>query len=212
MAYDISKLLASFPLLSAIKPSIMQAFELIKQTFTDDGIIYVCGNGGSAADAEHMVGELMKGFLLPRPIDPSFNDKLTSLYGDEGSMISSNLQEGIKAISLNGHPSLATAFGNDVDFSMIFAQQVYVLGKKGDLLIVFSTSGNSENIVKALQVAKAKGLKTIVFTGSDGGRCAELTDCCIKVPETETYRIQEYHLPIYHALCAMLEDYCYSER
>ena len=212
MAYDISRLLSSFPALAETKPSIMQAFELMKETFTDNGIIYICGNGGSAADADHMVGELMKGFLLPRPIDPSFNNTLTALYGKEGSIISAHLQEGIRAISLNGHPSLSTAFGNDVDFSMVFAQQVYVLSKKGDLLVVFSTSGNSENIIKALQVATAKGMKKIVFTGADGGKCAPLADCCIKVPATETYRIQEYHLPVYHALCAMLEDYFYCER
>lgn len=212
MAYDISKLFSLFPALTDTKPSIMQAFELIKQTFSDDGTIYVCGNGGSAADAEHMVGELMKGFLLPRPVDPSFNDALVSLYGEQGSTISSYLQEGMRAISLNGHPSLTTAYGNDVDFEMVFAQQLYVLGRKGDLLVGFTTSGNSGNVVKAMQVAQAKGLKTIAFTGAAGGKCAEFADCCIRVPETETYRVQECHLPIYHALCAMLEDHFYGER
>lgn len=211
MAYDIAKLFSLFPALTDTKPSIMQAFELLKQTFTSDGTIFVCGNGGSAADAEHMVGELMKGFLLPRPVDPAFNDTLTSLYSEQGSTISSYLQEGMRAISLNGHPSLSTAFGNDVNFEMIFAQQVYVLGRKNDILVGFTTSGNSRNVVKAMQIAKAKGLKTIAFTGAGGGTCAEIADCCIRVPETETYRVQEYHLPIYHALCAMLEEYFYGE-
>lgn len=212
MPYDIAKLFSLFPALTDTKPSIMQAFELIKQTFSQDNTILICGNGGSAADAEHMVGELMKGFLLPRPVDLSFTESLISLYGEEGSTISSYLQEGMRAISLNGHPSLTTAYGNDVDFEMVFAQQLYVLGREGDLLIGFTTSGNSMNIIKAMQVARAKGLKTIAFTGVTGGKCAEFADCCIKVPETETYRVQEYHLPIYHALCAMLEDYFYGER
>lgn len=212
MAYDISKLFSLFPDLTDTKPRIMQAFELFKQTFTKDGTIFVCGNGGSAADAEHMVGELMKGFLLPRPVDPSFTDVLTSLYGEQGSTISSYLQEGMRAISLNGHPSLTTAYGNDVNFEMVFAQQLYVLGRKNDLLVVFSTSGNSRNVVKAMQVGKAKGLQMVAFTGLDGGECAQLADCCINVPETETYRVQEYHLPVYHALCAMLEDYFYGQR
>jgi D-sedoheptulose 7-phosphate isomerase len=118
----------------------------------------------------------------------------------------------MRAISLNSHPSFATAFGNDVNFEMIFAQQLYVLGDKNDICIGFSTSGNSVNVIKALQVAKAKQIKTVAFTGSDGGECAKIADCCIKVPETETYRIQEYHLPIYHALCAMLEEYFYGNR
>jgi D-sedoheptulose 7-phosphate isomerase len=135
---------------------------------------------------------------------------MISLYGEEGSTISSHLQEGMRAISLNGHPALATAFGNDVDFEMIFAQQVYVLGRENDVLAVFSTSGNSRNVLRSLQVAKAKKMKNIVFTGSGGGLCAKFADCCIKVPETKAHRIQEYHLPVYHALCAMLEEHFYG--
>lgn len=211
MSYNISELFALFPALSCAEKSINQAFELIKQTFTDDNMVFVCGNGGSAADAEHMVGELMKDFLLSRSVTPAFKNIMADLYGEKGSMIASSLQEGMRAISLNGHPSLATAFGNDVDFSMIFAQQLYVLGRENDLLIGFSTSGNAENILKALQVAKAKNIKTILFTGQTGGECAKFADCCIKVPETETYRIQEYHLPVYHALCAMLEEHFYGK-
>jgi len=210
MAYDISQLFVSFPALKDSKKDIVQAFELIKQTFSNDNTVFVCGNGGSASDAEHMVGELMKSFLLPRPVSPDFNDILISLYGEEGNTISSYIQEGMRTISLNGHPALATAYGNDVNSEMIFAQQLYVLGREEDLLIAFSTSGNSRNILKALQIAKAKKIKTLLFTGAGSGKCAKFADCIINVPEIETYRIQEYHLPVYHALCAMLEEHFYG--
>lgn len=212
MSYNISKLFSLFPALSCAEESIHQTYELIKNTFIDNGTMFVCGNGGSAADAEHMVGELMKGFLLPRPVDQTFKNTMINLYGEESSTITSSLQEGMRAISLNGHPALASAFGNDVNYKMIFAQQLYVLGRENDLLIGFTTSGNSENILNAFKVAKAKKIKTVVFTGADGGKSAKLADCCIKVPETETYRIQEYHLPVYHAICAMLEDYFYGSK
>jgi len=212
MSYNVSKLFSLFPALSCVEESINQAFEIIKDTFTSDGTMFVCGNGGSAADAEHMVGELMKGFLLPRPVNQAFKNTILGLYGEEVSTITSSLQEGMRAISLNGHPSLTTAFGNDVDYSMVFAQQLYVLGRENDLLVGFTTSGNSGNVISALKVAKAKNIKTIVFTGQDGGESVKLADCCIKAPETETYRVQEYHLPIYHALCAMLEEHFYGSK
>ena len=211
MSYNISELYSLFPALSSAEESIDQSFELIKNTFTNDGTMFICGNGGSAADAEHMVGELMKGFLLPRHVDQAFQSTMVDIYGEEGSIITSSLQEGMRAISLNGHPSLTTAFGNDVDYSMVFAQQLYVLGRADDLLVGFTTSGNSKNVINALKVARAKNITSIIFTGQDGGESAKLADCCIKAPETETYRVQEYHLPIYHALCAMLEEYFYGK-
>jgi D-sedoheptulose 7-phosphate isomerase len=212
MSYNISKLFELFPALLCAEKSINQAFELIKNTFINDGAMFVCGNGGSAADAEHMVGELMKSFLIPRPVDQTFKDTMVDLYGEQGNTITSSLQEGMRAISLNGHPSLTTAFGNDVDYSMVFAQQLYVMGRANDLLVGFTTSGNSENVISTLKVAKAKKIKTIVFTGAEGGESAKFADCCIKVPETETYRVQEYHLPVYHALCAMLEEHFYGKK
>ena len=211
MSYNISRLFVDFPALMCLEKSINQAFELIKHVFINDGTMFICGNGGSAADAEHMVGELMKGFLLSRPVNQDFKNIMADLYGEESSMITSSLQEGMRAISLNGHPSLTTAFGNDVDFSMVFAQQLYVMGRANDVFVGFSTSGNAENIFKALQVAKAKNIKSILFSGSTGGKCAELADHSILIPETETYRIQEYHLPVYHALCAMLEEHFYGK-
>jgi len=212
MSYTISKLFIEFPKLKTIENQIIDCYEILKTTFQEQNTLFVCGNGGSASDAEHMVGELMKSFLIPRPINSEFSNKLSSLYNEEGSDFSSKLQEGLRTISLNSHPSLITAYGNDVDYEMVFAQQLYVLGREGDVVIGFTTSGNSKNIIKAFKVAKAKGITTIVFTGTDGGECSEIVDCCIKAPEKETYRIQEYHLPIYHALCAMLEEYFYGKK
>jgi len=210
MYTKIDELIERFPELENCRDSIVSAFEIIKNTFSNDGTLFACGNGGSAADAEHIVGELMKGFLLPRKSDSSICSKLQEKYGDAGLDISENLQEGLSAISLNGHPSLATAFGNDVDFEMIFAQQVYVLGRQGDLLLGLTTSGNSTNVLNAFKVARASGMQTVAMTGENGGECSSLVDCCIKVPETETYKIQELHLPVYHALCAMLEEHFYG--
>lgn len=211
MSYKISNLFSNYPILKSIEKSILDSYEILKLSFEKNNTLFICGNGGSASDAEHMVGELMKSFLIPRPINNKFSNKLSTLYNEEGNIFSSKLQEGLKAISLNSHPSFITAYGNDVDYEMVFAQQLYVLGGEGDVIIGFSTSGNSKNIKNALKVAKAKGIKTILFTGIDGGECADLADYSIKAPASETYRIQEYHLPIYHALCAMLEEYFYGK-
>ncbi len=211
MTYQSGELFERFPELKEAEASIICAYNMIKAAFSRDCTLFACGNGGSGADAEHMVGELMKGFLLPRTIVPSSRLKLEEMYGDEGLEFAGNLQEGFRAISLNGHPSLATAFGNDVDFEMVFAQQLYALGREGDVLVGFSTSGNSVNVVNALKVASAIGIKTIAFTGEPGGNCSSVVDCCIKVPETETYKIQELHLPVYHAVCALLEDEFYGK-
>ena len=209
-SYSIADLFERFPELKVSEESIWEAFYLLKGLFSNNGTLFTCGNGGSAADAEHMVGELMKGFLLPRRVPADIQLNLTKEYGDAGGFLAENLQDGLPAISLNGHPSLATAYGNDVDFEMIFAQQLYVLGRGGDVLIGFSTSGNSQNVLNAFKVARVLGIKTIAFTGGSGGASASLVDCCINVPEEETYKIQELHLPVYHALCAMLEEEFYG--
>ncbi len=149
--------------------------------------------------------------MLPRHVDKGFADKLEASYGEEGKKIASGLQEGVKVICLNGHPAFTSAYCNDVEADMVFAQQVYVLGREGDIFAAFTTSGNSANIVKALKVAKAKGMGTLVFTGKCGGKSGKLADCAVKVPEDHTYRIQEHHLPIYHALCASLEEEFYGK-
>ena len=200
-----------FPSLSAVEKQFQMAFETLRSTVADGGTIFTCGNGGSAADAEHIVGELMKGFILDRPLQQKETEAFELALGqEEGRQIANALQGGIKAMSLVGHPSLATAFANDADPAMVFAQQLHVLGTEGDALIALSTSGNSENVVNALKVAKAKKIASIALTGADGGECAETADATITVPETETHKAQELHLPIYHALCAMLEEEFYG--
>lgn len=166
----------------------------------------VCGNGGSSADSEHIVGELMKGFILKRQVLQSDLDKLNSLYPDDGSFLAANLQRALPALSLSSHTALTSAFVNDICPNMVFAQQVFGLGRTGDALLGISTSGNSANVLNAMKVAKLMCIKTIGLTGGDGGILASLSDVAIIAPAVETYRVQEYHLPIYHALCAMLEN------
>jgi D-sedoheptulose 7-phosphate isomerase len=208
----LNKLILNYPRLDIIKDDIIEAFEILKELFSQNNTLFVAGNGGSAADAEHIVGELMKRFVLPRNVDNKIKDEFEKLYGEEGKEIADKLEMGFKTVSLNGHPALSSAFLNDVDGSMTFAQQLFVLSNKSDVMLGISTSGNANNIAKALKVAKIKGLKTILLTGKDGGICRELADCVIKIPENETYLIQEYHLPVYHALCLMVEDHFYGKR
>ena len=192
---------------------LLNSFKILKDCFTAGNTLFVCGNGGSASDSEHIVGELMKGFILSRRIsDEKLKNNLMQKFGNEGEFIVNKLQNGLRAISLLSHPSLISAYSNDVSAEMIFAQQLHVLSRPGDVLMAITTSGNSLNVLRAVQLASAMGIKTILLTGSGGGKCAELADCSIKVPATETYKIQEYHLPIYHTLCLMLEDYFYGSR
>jgi len=210
MSYDIKILYERYPKLEDIANDISQALAMIRDCIRCEGTIFICGNGGSAADSEHIVGELMKSFLRKRPVQQSFREKLENLFGEEGSWCAARLQSGIKAVSLVGPPSLTTAFSNDVSPEMVFAQQLFVLAQPEDLLLGISTSGNSVNVVKAMQIAKAMDITRIAMTGSHGGSCGELADCCIQVPAEDTYRIQEYHMPIYHALCAALEEEFYG--
>jgi D-sedoheptulose 7-phosphate isomerase len=211
-SYYLTELLKKYNELNTIKSEILQSFNILKDCFTDNGTLFVCGNGGSAADAEHIVGELMKSFMLPRKLKKNrFIDKTKELYGKESEVILPFLQEGFRAISLTGHLSLSTAFLNDVKSDMVFAQQLYVLARPKDVFLGISTSGNSSNVLKALQVAKALELNTIILTGKNGGKCSEIADCSMKAPSNIVYRIQEYHLPIYHTLCLMLEEYFFGE-
>ena len=200
--YD--ELIIKHPALFVCKDEILNAFELVNQTYLDGGKILVCGNGGSAADSEHIVGELMKNFKKCRKADEELLSKLEDC--EESQKLKEVLEGNLPAISLTSHVSLTTAYSNDKEPSAVFAQQLSGLGNKGDTFIAISTSGNSLNCVYACLVAKAKGLKTVALTGSKDSRLSALSDVCVKVPETETYKIQEYHLPIYHALCAMLEE------
>ena len=201
--FDI--LLANYPQLSGCADDILAAYELMEKACRAGGLIMACGNGGSAADAEHIVGELMKGFKLKRPVTGEQKDALLSAFPDDGAYLAGNLQRGIPAISLVSQTAISSAFINDVAPDMVFAQQVFAYGNAGDALIGMTTSGNSQNVVNACKVARTFGIGTIGMTGENGGKLLELCDVTIRVPACETFRVQEYHLPIYHTLCAMLE-------
>lgn len=210
MTYSIEDLFQRYPVLEPIRGEIIQCLEIIKTAYTNGHTFFVCGNGGSAADAEHIVGELMKGFLKMRELPAEIQQKFKDEFGEEGASIAANLQQGMRAVALTSHPALSTAFNNDVDPALTFAQQLFSLAKPGDVVMGITTSGNSANIVKCLQTAKIMGVRTITLTGRDGGRCKELSECTVIAPSNETYIIQEYHLPIYHALCAALEEHFYG--
>ena len=201
--YD--ELFERYPTLNSVKAEIMRAFETLFETTKKNGTIYVCGNGGSAADSEHIVGELMKSFRKRRPIKQDVFNNLSS-YGEDGERLKRTLEGAIRTISLTSHISLSTAFANDKEPTVVFAQQLYGLAKAGDVLIAISTSGNSENCYLAAIPAKAVGIPVVAMTGSKESKLSDISDVTIKVSETETYKIQELHLPVYHCLCAMLEE------
>lgn len=202
----LENMIDKYPELDVCKENIIDAFRLLKDCYRSGGKVLLCGNGGSAADCEHIVGELMKGFMSKRPIKSEMRDKLTQ-YGElEGEYLSKHLQGALPAISLVSHSALMTAYANDVAADMVFAQQVYGYGKQEDVLIGISTSGHSNNVIRAIQVAKAMGIRTIGLTGRTGGRMNDLCDVTICVPWESTPDIQERHLPIYHTLCIMIEE------
>ena len=193
--YTIEDLYTRYPVLESCRKDIDSALQALIACYDRGGKLLCCGNGGSAADCDHIVGEMMKGFLLLRPVD---DEKIPK-------DLRSRLQGALPAIALTTHSALSSAFANDVDPSMIYAQQVYGYAREGDIVLGLSTSGNAENVVNALTVAKAAGAVSIAMTGSSGGNLAEIADIVIRVPESTTYRVQELHLPIYHALCAAVE-------
>lgn len=209
--YHIDELLKRYPVLEACHVSIFQAFEIIKESYIQEGKLLVCGNGGSAADAEHIVGELMKSFVKKRRLNSNFTETLKLIDSKGGIVLSENLQGALPAIALDGHLALSTAYMNDCEPLLCFAQQVNGYGRKADTLLAISTSGNSKNIVYATITAKAKSMKVIGLTGQKESKLSELSHVCIRVPEIETYKIQELHLPVYHCLCLMLEDYFFHE-
>lgn len=202
----IRGLIRRYPVLTANENDIYKAFELMKKSFATGGKLMIAGNGGSASDADHIVGELMKGFRLSRKVDGEFAKRLIDIDSEKGVELADKLQWALPALALTNHTSLNTAFSNDVDGSMCFAQQVNGYGNEEDVLLAISTSGNSQNILYAAVTAKAKGMKVVGLTGRGGGRLQELADVVIAVDETETYKVQELHLPIYHCLCLVLED------
>ena len=202
----IDLLILRSPQLIVAKDCIVEAYQILEQSYTNDGKLLVAGNGGSAADAEHIVGELMKGFVNPRKLEAEYSDALITVNKELGRVLSENLQGALPAIALDGHLALTTAYLNDCEPLLCFAQQVNGYGRKSDVFLGISTSGNSRNILYAATVAKAKGMKVIGLTGEKDSKLSEISDTCIQVPETETYKIQELHLPVYHCLCLMLED------
>lgn len=202
----IDILVERYPQLTVCKEDIIRAYEILESAYFNGDKLLVCGNGGSASDSEHIVGELMKEFKLKRKIYGSQADALKHIDPEMGTVLAENLQGALPAICLTGHSSLTTAFMNDANADLVFAQQVNGYGKEGDVFLGISTSGNSKNVCYAAITAKSKKLKTIALTGQKESKLSALCDCCIRVPETETYKIQEMHLPIYHCLCLMLED------
>lgn len=203
----LEELIARYPALASIGHQIEAAYKILEEAYESGHKLLIAGNGGSCADAEHIVGELMKGFVKPRKVDTDFAEALKAADEELSTELIDKLQGGLPAIALTGHAALTTAYLNDVTGLLCFAQQTYGYGKEGDVLLGISTSGNSQNVLYAMAVARAKGMKVIGLTGRDGGKMAEKADVSIVVPEQETYKIQELHLPIYHALCLMLEEH-----
>lgn len=206
----LEELTGRYPVLQAVKKDILAAYEMMKECYEHGGKVLIAGNGGSCADSEHIVGELMKGFVKRRPVPQEFANALKAADPVRGEALAGRLQCGLPAMALTCHTALATAFSNDVDGEMIYAQQLYGYGKPGDVFIGISTSGNAKNIMYAVAVAKAAGIKTICLAGKDGGDLAKACHVSIVVPEQETFKIQELHLPVYHALCLMLEEHFYE--
>jgi D-sedoheptulose 7-phosphate isomerase len=203
----LNTLIQRYPSLESVQADIKSAFEIICGSYKKGGKLLIAGNGGSASDAEHIVGELMKSFYKKRELPDLFIKSISKVDPEIARYITQYLQPGLPAIALSCHASLNTACINDIDGNITFSQQVYGYGNEGDVFLGISTSGNSKNVLYAAAVAKAKNLKIVALTGADGGNLKKLADVCICVPETETYKIQELHLPIYHILCMELEDY-----
>lgn len=202
----VDLLVERYPKLETTRQEIVDAYFLMEECYKRDGKLLIAGNGGSASDSEHIAGELMKRFKMPRPIPAEFAEKLKEIDAVRGEGLAKNLERGLMAIPLVAHEALTTAYINDVDGLGVFAQQLYGFGRPGDVFLGISTSGNSKNVMSAAVVARALGIKVIGLTGEKGGELAQIADVAIKVPETETYMIQELHLPVYHCLCLMLED------
>lgn len=200
-----------YPVLRPLDKELREAFSMMKRCFEKGGKLLLCGNGGSSADSDHIVGELMKAFCKKRKIKPELLSQLKDLYGDtEASYFENHLEVGLPAISFSSQTALHTAFSNDQDETLFYAQCLLGYGKKEDLLFGISTSGNAKNVGYALKLAKAMGIPSILLTGKDGGSGKEYADLTIIVPSMETYQIQELHLPIYHCLCLMVEQYFFG--
>lgn len=211
MMGSLQSLFARYPALRACEEDLAASLRTLIETFSAGNKLLTCGNGGSAADCEHIVGELMKGFVLPRRLPSAETARLTNSSPELGPAIAAQLQGALPAISLVSHSSLNSAVSNDTSAEMVFAQQVYGLGKPGDTLLAITTSGNSRNVINALVVAKAFRLKTLVLSGRSGGAAAPLVDVAVRVPADCVVEIQELHLPVYHWLCTTTEEHFFSD-
>lgn len=207
----IDLLIERYPQLQTCREDIIATYEIMEECYENDHKLLIAGNGGSAADSEHIAGELMKRFRILRTVPIGFAEKLKKIDPVIGENLAVNLERGLMAIPLVAHEALSTAYINDVDGIGVFAQQLYGFGRPGDVFFGISTSGNSKNIISATVVARALGIKVIGLTGAKGGELAQVADVTIKVPGSETYLIQELHLPVYHCLCMMLEDHFFGE-
>lgn len=199
------ELFERYPTLTCVKSEVLYAYELLFAAFRRRARLFLSGNGGSASDCEHIAGELLKSFKKKRPVDKETAVNLTQ-FGEKGEYLSSKLEGALSATSLISQSGILTAFANDKAWDVAIAQQLYGQGRMGDCLMLLSTSGNSQNCVYAAMVAKVMGIKTIALTGRSGGELKDLCTVCIRVPEEQTYKVQELHLPIYHCICAMLEE------
>lgn len=202
----IDLLMKRYPVLETCKEEIIGGYELMEACYKNGGKLLIAGNGGSAADSEHIAGELMKRFKTPRSIPEDLKKKLIEIDSIRGKNLSKNLERPLMAIPLVAHEALTTAYINDVDGLGVFAQQLYGFGKEGDVFLGITTSGNSQNVMSATVVARALGIKVLGLTGENGGELSQVANVCVKVPETETYMVQELHLPVYHCWCLMLGD------
>lgn len=206
----LEEFIQRYPHLGVCREDMAAAYAILEECYASDHKLLIAGNGGSAADAEHIAGELMKRFRVPRPCPGDFAERLIAVDPERGPALARNLERSLMAIPLVAHEALTTAYINDVDGLGVFAQQLYGFGRPGDVFLGISTSGSSRNILSATVVARAVGIKVIGLTGESGGELAKVADVTIRVPETETYKIQELHLPVYHALCLMLEDHFFG--
>jgi phosphoheptose isomerase len=208
----LEELIVRYPKLAGVSDKINEAVERLVRCYQQGNKVLICGNGGSASDSDHIAGELLKGFENKRPLSDAMRDKLLSVSGKRGLYLADKLQTGLPAISLSAHCGLVTAVGNDIDANLIYAQQVIAFGIPGDVLIGISTSGNAQNVIDAAITARAIGITVIAMTGETGGKLKPFCDLLINVPEMRTSFVQELHLPVYHALCMMIENYFFEKQ
>ncbi|MEY4580895.1 MAG: hypothetical protein RL701_5598 [Pseudomonadota bacterium] len=207
----LEDVMVRLPQLGELRAELYAALGLIERCARGDHKVLLCGNGGSAADADHIAAELMKSFVYRRPLEAAFQAELRARYPAAAAELIAALETPVAAVALGGQVALLTAFANDVDYRYVYAQQVLALGRPGDVLIALSTSGNSANIVNACYVARARGAAVIGMTGHTGGRLRDLCDVTLRVPATETHLVQELHLPVYHALCLAIEERLFAQ-